>query len=1148
MKHDPHYGQIINRLNGDLDPDVFERCVPDLLRRHDGLFAVPIKGGSDSGMDGAVADGHGEPIPIVSTISDRVSENMNRNLKKYIREGGIARTCIVATSRSLTPRRQKNLTNKARELGFTLLPVLEQSGIAARLYHDSKWCKELLHLTGKPSALSVIPRTSRPILANEIIGREDAKQWIRTSSGNRLIVGDPGVGKTSLLYDLAINEDFRALFLVSSEMGEIANAIRDQQPKIIMVDDAHADVEFLTELARLKREIHADFEILATSWKGEQKDIEHVLDIEPRNVLMLARLKQAEIAEIIVNSGISDHHWLVNEIVRQAGGLPGLAGTLTYFALQGRWREIYTGDALATDITRFYKNRITGDVAGLLACFAIGGKSGMAKGTVSTALNMPILQLRQDLSNLAHGGIIAEVPYRTDFIKVRPPALRHALIRDIFFSGPSALPESVLQGLLAAVPEHVDTVRELIDVTRRWEDVPQSLIQTPLKKLIEDASRWLPRLPLSPLGHSTPSLEAVREYAWLGPEEANWAMDNFTASLSHIARPLLENVPKRVIPLLLSEAVGDTRSLHSNTEHPLRLLQDWIKQAHPGTEEPVQRRARILHIAKSWLSGGHDPAIGYGTMLLAVIPTFEFSEHQPGGDGIRIFSGFLNQEHLLRLQEFWNVIANLMRVVAPTDWDEHFTALGQWAFPMDCPNDDTREILTAFGETMVLDIVSAVGGNVALLHRLKAFTIRAYPHLEIVSDPVVNTLYPILNFEEDQGAQEKKWKEAVSLLAKKWSNKEPAEVISLLEPIERDLLGVHGILHRYTGYLCQLLSQSSAAPLTWFTYFLDSGLPADTVIPFLLEAVEQKDEGWENALRAAFDTDELNAHAVSIILTTDDVALTLKSEVLRDADQYPDLIAQLVRSNQLSEAAALELYKHPDKLLVSKVVLAQWKQKDRDEIPSWIRPQWEEAIVNHVTADHATFQFIHVDYWLERIFANEPELGTRWLQKRFKDDSFTPFRFAKSIASAIAGMSAASRQRLLELIPDGYLWRDTAALLVGDSPDLFQKLLQSPRNELDVLAPLSRPAIDSIWMKFAKLASQHGFPTGSIVSHAFSDFTSWSGNFSDVSKSRYEQFEPFLTGSDVEVQRIAKAGRDYFFSEYESWRNRERDEEVFGRE
>ena len=66
MIRDPFYRQISERLSSDLDPELFEQCAADLLREvYPSL--VPIKGGTDSGMDGAIADGEGEPFPLVST-------------------------------------------------------------------------------------------------------------------------------------------------------------------------------------------------------------------------------------------------------------------------------------------------------------------------------------------------------------------------------------------------------------------------------------------------------------------------------------------------------------------------------------------------------------------------------------------------------------------------------------------------------------------------------------------------------------------------------------------------------------------------------------------------------------------------------------------------------------------------------------------------------------------------------------------------------------------------------------------------------------------------------------------------------------------------------------------------------------------------
>lgn len=83
MKRDPFYQQIIAALKKPLDPDLFEECCSDILRVEFPTL-VPIRGGSDIGMDGAIADGQGPPFPLICTIGKDVIGNLTKNITSYV--------------------------------------------------------------------------------------------------------------------------------------------------------------------------------------------------------------------------------------------------------------------------------------------------------------------------------------------------------------------------------------------------------------------------------------------------------------------------------------------------------------------------------------------------------------------------------------------------------------------------------------------------------------------------------------------------------------------------------------------------------------------------------------------------------------------------------------------------------------------------------------------------------------------------------------------------------------------------------------------------------------------------------------------------------------------------------------------------------
>ena len=284
MERDPFYLQIVERLNNALDEDLFQTCVGDLLGSvYPGL--VPYKGGDDAGMDGAVPDGEGEPFPLIVTTGEDAIGNLTRNLKSYLRDNRRRRKAVFVTSKSLTPRRIQNLYNRAEELGFVLTNVHQQEDIARLLYRHPEWCRDLLGLIGRPASLSLIPLSRRPLVDQQLTGREHDYTWLKETEGDRLIVGQPGSGKTFLLSQYA--KEGQGFFVISEDLGEIANGIRTLQPNAIMVDDAQVKQELIANLIHLRKELGVEISIIASCWPSDKDRIAESLSLPLSKVRFL---------------------------------------------------------------------------------------------------------------------------------------------------------------------------------------------------------------------------------------------------------------------------------------------------------------------------------------------------------------------------------------------------------------------------------------------------------------------------------------------------------------------------------------------------------------------------------------------------------------------------------------------------------------------------------------------------------------------------------------------------------------------------------------------------------------------------------------------------------------------------------------------
>jgi hypothetical protein len=210
---------------------------------------------------------------------------VRKNLKAYTATPGGPRLAVVASPRVVSNATKRKIEHVASvDFGVQIVNIHDQADFANRLYRDHRWRLELLGISGHPEALSALPprlRLARPTL----IGRDDDLRWLRTTAGDLLVVGQPGLGKT-YLHEALVREGL-ALFAVDRAPARLADALRALQPKIVIVDDAQEALDLIQTLRRLRAELDFRFAIHANCWSRSEAEVRAALELPTSNVRTL---------------------------------------------------------------------------------------------------------------------------------------------------------------------------------------------------------------------------------------------------------------------------------------------------------------------------------------------------------------------------------------------------------------------------------------------------------------------------------------------------------------------------------------------------------------------------------------------------------------------------------------------------------------------------------------------------------------------------------------------------------------------------------------------------------------------------------------------------------------------------------------------
>ena len=453
-------------------------------------------------------------------------------------------------------------------------------------------------------------------------------------------------------------------------------------------------MELIRELINFHKRKSATFEILASCWPSQEADVLNALNIPTSSAHHLNLLTLDQLVEVVKAVGLMGPGGLIQEIVEQSVGRPGLAVALTDLCLkEGGVQDIVLGDALARWVTtKLLPTPTSEDVSAILAGFAIGGNIGMPMTAVASGLELNSLKVQSVISNLVGGLIFDNAPN----LVVYPPALRHSLVRDKFFRGAVSL--SIAEFIKNAPSLH-EVAKTLIGARRRGANIPQEFLLGILVQLN--------------------SSELWEEFAYLGQSEATWVLENKSQSLIAIASPALLSAPDKVIPLLLNAAIGDDRELHSSTDHPVRIIQDWVLSAYAGKGLAVRRRKILLDSIIAWINEGKAPRPAMQALQIVMTPEFSITSTSPGsGNSISWQSGHLSVQEVDALKKCWTDVLAIINKAPIQDWAPVRQIIETWAYPgrLGKVLPEAYEDMISFASQMILDLLPTISKHAGLLH------------------------------------------------------------------------------------------------------------------------------------------------------------------------------------------------------------------------------------------------------------------------------------------------------------------------------------------------------------------------------------------------------------------------------------------------
>lgn len=425
-----------------LDRQMFERASTSMLSDiYPSL--VPITGGSDDGRDAEIADPGGTIGVLVTSARDLdgVLENLRGGCRQMVKKEVPLRRLILANLAVLNASKRRKVEEAAETEGFSVVQIYPRAWYADSLRRNADWRVQLLRVSGGPYSLSRPPVETLGVDIDATVGREGELEAVRSASGDVLISGAPGVGKTHLVAQVE-----GAVFVVlASDLSSLADHLLEVDPAVVVVDDAGGRLDVLTDLQAIRSAHGLGFRVIAVCWSHEAKAVGD--RFAAAGAIEVGRMTNTELGQILRRQGLT-RDAVLHRVLDQARGRPAWAVRLGSLLKEGEssWDEVMRGDTVRGEVDRYLRNaRISEHPYEVLAMIAlIGGLRDTDLKGLSDLLGTTVMDLHSTIRKIAQSGLLDAEPEMVRgeqtavMFTVQPELLAASVCADAFFSGDAA--------------------------------------------------------------------------------------------------------------------------------------------------------------------------------------------------------------------------------------------------------------------------------------------------------------------------------------------------------------------------------------------------------------------------------------------------------------------------------------------------------------------------------------------------------------------------------------------------------------------------------------------------------------------------------------------------------------------------------------